>query len=68
MCLLMIIRETEVKAMYSIIMRCPVKEIKMPNDTNLTLAEACFRIECYKKSNPFAYYFVVDENGNEFEM
>lgn len=54
--------------MYSIILRKPGMDIKMPKDTNLTLSEACFRIECYKRTNPYAYYFVVDENGNEFEI
>lgn len=54
--------------MYNVIMRKPGMEIKMPHDVNLTLSEACFRIECYKKRNPSAYYFVVDENGNEFEV
>ena len=54
--------------MYLIIMKKPGMEIKMPNDTNLTLKEACFRIECYKKSNPSAYYFIVDANGNQWEV
>ena len=54
--------------MYQIILVKPGMKIPMPNDKNLTLAEACFRIEVYKRTNPSAYYFVRDDEGNEFEL
>ena len=54
--------------MYQIILVKPGIKIPMPNDKNLTLAEACFRIEVYKRTNPSAYYFVRDDEGNEFEL
>lgn len=53
---------------YSITLKKPGMTLPMPNDKNLTLSEALFRIDVYKKRNPSAYYFVVDENGNEMEI
>ncbi len=54
--------------MYDIILVKPGMKIPMTNDKNLTLAEASERIEVYKKTNPSAYYFVRDKQGNEFEL
>lgn len=54
--------------MYSIILVKPNMKLEMPNDKNLSLSEVCFRIEIYKRKNPSAYFFVRDNNGNEFEI
>lgn len=42
--------------------------IDMPTDVDLTLAEAIYRIEIYRKRNPAPYYFIEDEYGNEIEL
>lgn len=60
--------EKEAIMKYSITLKKPGMTLPMPNDKNLTLSEALFRIDVYKKRNPSAYYFVVDEDGNEMEI
>lgn len=55
--------------MYRIVLVKPGLKLELPDNDLDTLAKAIERVEIYKKSNPYAYYFIKDiKLGYEFEV
>ena len=53
--------------MFKIVMCVHGMQIDMPNDKGLGLLEACFRVDCYKKHNSKAQFWVVNEETEDIE-
>ena len=55
--------------MYKIILVKPNMRLELPDSDLDTLAKAVERIEIYKRTNPYAHYYVRDTELNyEFEV
>ena len=62
-------KRKENRMKYKIILIKPNMRLELPDSDLDTLSKAVERVKIYKKSNPYAYYYVRDTELNyEFEV